>query len=192
MNYYQILEVEKNASDKEIRDSYKTLIKKYHPDIYTGNKEFAEKITAELNEAYKVLSSPEKRAEYDLSLLPPTPSQNNSNIDPNIEKKYEYYQKVYENTYTAQEEAEEQENWNQKFKKKLYTFVDEHTQSLSYKSKVFIVFSIIFVALLITLISLNDYIKFINVYNTKTENTLENEFPYNEIVYPENVLNIQN
>ena len=73
MNYYEILKVSKNASQQEIRDSYIKLIKQYHPDIYKGSKAFAEKTTKEINDAYDVLSVPERRREYDLSLEPPEP-----------------------------------------------------------------------------------------------------------------------
>ena len=64
-NYYEILQIDKNAS-KEIMDkAYKTLIKKYHPDLQQGViKEDYEEITKEINEAYEILSNDEKRQEY--------------------------------------------------------------------------------------------------------------------------------
>lgn len=68
MDYYEILQVNKNASQKEIRNSYLHLIKKYHPDIYKGDKNFAEKKSKEVNIAYETLYDPIKRAEYDLEL----------------------------------------------------------------------------------------------------------------------------
>ena len=83
MNYYDILKVSKTASEQEIRASYKKLIKKYHPDIYSGNHEYAEQITKELNDAYKVLCNSESRKEYDLSLEEPisfTPPQTYKNV----------------------------------------------------------------------------------------------------------------
>ena len=43
MNYYEILKIPKTASDGQIKSSYKELIKKYHPDLYFGDKNFAEK-----------------------------------------------------------------------------------------------------------------------------------------------------
>lgn len=68
-NYYDILEVNKNASPEIIEKAYKTLVKKYHPDLQTSNlkNEYEEKIK-EINEAYEVLSNPEKRKTYDIEL----------------------------------------------------------------------------------------------------------------------------
>ncbi len=70
MNYYQILGVSKNASQEELKDAYKTLVKKYHPDLYQGDKTFAEKKTKEINVAYDILSNPTTRAEYDEEITP--------------------------------------------------------------------------------------------------------------------------
>ena len=63
-DYYQILSVNKNAASKEIKEAYRKLAFKYHPDRNKENGEAAEKMKI-VNEAYAVLSSPEKRREYD-------------------------------------------------------------------------------------------------------------------------------
>ena len=63
-DYYEVLGVEKNASDNDIKHAYRTLAKKYHPDMNPGDAE-AEKKFKEVNEAYEVLSDPDKRAKYD-------------------------------------------------------------------------------------------------------------------------------
>jgi len=63
-DYYEILGVSKNATDKEIRSAYKRLARKYHPDVNPGNKEMEAKFK-EISEAYAVLSDKEKRAQYD-------------------------------------------------------------------------------------------------------------------------------
>ncbi|MGX7589054.1 DnaJ domain-containing protein [Candidatus Vidania fulgoroideorum] len=63
-NYYDILGVNTNAKDNEIKLAYKKLANKFHPDKNIGNKESEEKFK-EINEAYATLSSPEKREMYD-------------------------------------------------------------------------------------------------------------------------------
>jgi curved DNA-binding protein len=63
-DYYQTLGVEKKASEKDIKRAYRDLAKKHHPDRNPGNKKAEEKFK-EINEAYQVLSDPEKRARYD-------------------------------------------------------------------------------------------------------------------------------
>ena len=68
-NYYDILEVSKNASPEIIEKAYKTLVKKYHPDLQQDeNKNKYEEKIKKINEAYDILSDPEKRKKYDLNL----------------------------------------------------------------------------------------------------------------------------
>ncbi|MBR2391658.1 MAG: molecular chaperone DnaJ [Clostridia bacterium] len=63
-NYYDILGVNKNASDDEIKKAYRNLAKKYHPDLNPGNAEAAEKLK-EVNQAFSVLSDKTKKQNYD-------------------------------------------------------------------------------------------------------------------------------
>lgn len=60
-DYYAVLGLEKGASDDEIKRAFRKLAIKYHPDKNQGNKEAEEKFK-DINEAYQVLSDPEKKA----------------------------------------------------------------------------------------------------------------------------------
>jgi len=61
-DYYKILEVEENSSDEDIKKSYRSLSKKFHPDV---NPDGAEKFK-EINEAYETLGNTEKRQQCEL------------------------------------------------------------------------------------------------------------------------------
>ena len=65
VNYYDILEVHQEVSAKEIKRSFRTLIKKYHPDIHGPNKLWAESKTRIIIQAYKTLSDSATRERYD-------------------------------------------------------------------------------------------------------------------------------
>ena len=63
-DYYEVLGLQKGASDDEIKKSYRKLAKQYHPDLHPGDKDCEEKFK-EIGEAYEVLSDPDKKAKYD-------------------------------------------------------------------------------------------------------------------------------
>lgn len=63
-DYYQILGLSRNASEKEMKQTYRRLARKHHPDLNPGDKSAEEKFK-EINAAYEVLSDPEKRKKYD-------------------------------------------------------------------------------------------------------------------------------
>jgi len=74
-DFYEILGISKSASDAEIKKAYRTLAKKYHPDMNPNDKS-AEKNFKEVNEAYEVLSNADKKSKYD--------SYGHAGIDPNM------------------------------------------------------------------------------------------------------------
>ena len=63
-DYYEVLGIQKGAGEAEIKKAYRSLAKKYHPDVNPGDAE-AEVKFKEINEAYAILSDPEKKARYD-------------------------------------------------------------------------------------------------------------------------------
>ncbi len=74
-DYYDVLGVDKKASDADIKSAYRKKAKKYHPDLNPGDAE-AEKNFKEVNEAYEVLSDPEKKQRYD--------TYGHAGVDPNF------------------------------------------------------------------------------------------------------------
>ena len=63
-DYYEVLGVDRSVDEAALKKAYRQLAKKYHPDVNPGDKE-AEAKFKEINEAYEVLSDPQKRAAYD-------------------------------------------------------------------------------------------------------------------------------
>ena len=113
MNYYDVLGVSNTATNSEIKKAYKTLVKKYHPDVFEGDKSVADSKIKQLNEAYEVLSNADERAKYDESLLAVSDESttssndysNSQSTDYDIYKKYDdlykydYYKKYTTNYY---------------------------------------------------------------------------------------------
>lgn len=101
-NYYEILEVDRHASEEIIKKAYNTLAKKYHPDLQSEDlKPICEEKFKLINEAYETLSVQEKREEYDSSLQQNTISKDDydaiylenqklKDIINNLEQKYLY------------------------------------------------------------------------------------------------------
>lgn len=81
MTYYEILEVSENASQEVIHMAYKALCKKYHPDVFSGDKVFAEEQIKKINSAYAILSDDAKRKEYDAFLKSKTSGTRETNYN---------------------------------------------------------------------------------------------------------------
>ena len=81
MTYYDILEISEKASQEVIRMAYKALCKKYHPDVYVGDKKEAEEKIKKINEAFSVLSDELKKKEYDNSLKNENRNNNNNHSE---------------------------------------------------------------------------------------------------------------
>lgn len=79
--HYQILGIDENASPEEIKSAYRKMAFKYHPDRNPGDR-VAEFKIKEINEAYGILSNPEKKAQYDLKLKMNQKTGHNSEFDP--------------------------------------------------------------------------------------------------------------
>lgn len=105
MTHYEVLGVRKTATTDEIKDAYKKLVKKYHPDVYVGDKTFAEKKIKEINAAYDVLSDPLQKREYDDLISP----QTTTNYTPPDYSGYTYTSNSsYSQTGTSKRNAEAQ------------------------------------------------------------------------------------
>ena len=127
MNYYQILEVDKNASPEVIEKAYKTLVKKYHPDLQESNmRKKAEERIKLINEAYEVLSNPISKAKYDETLIQTEHSEEdfnrlseeNKNLHHEINN-LKYAQSQNTNTNVDYKFNNQQEQINQEYEKQL-------------------------------------------------------------------------
>lgn len=171
MNYYEILKVSKNATDQEIKNSYKKLVKKYHPDLYVGDKSFAEQKIKEINEAYDILSNPETKAEYDEYLNPqPQPSVTYDKYNPSS---------IYQNDakqYTDSTSQESETHWT------FNQFISDKFNKLDRKKQIqiFIIVIVSILALfLINLIEVQYYLKNTVSHpqkNSSDDNTVNNNF----------------
>ena len=109
-NYYEILEVDKNASQEVIEKAYRTLAKKYHPDLQQGQKqeEYAEKMKI-INQAYDVLSDDAKRQEYNQKIENETISreQHERIMQENYELKQQINQQTHQQRYQQVQQMDE-------------------------------------------------------------------------------------
>lgn len=78
MTYYDILGIPPTASQAEIKEAYRNLLKAFHPDMYQGDPSFAKRKTEEVVEAYNTLKNPELRQRYDAELFFSSYNQSNT------------------------------------------------------------------------------------------------------------------
>ena len=187
MNYYEILKVSKHANEEEIKSSYKALVKKYHPDLYVGDKDFAEKKIKEINEAYKILSDPETKKEYDNYLNPPI----EQNVYQTYQPKYDYNQSKYSD-YQQQTNDENKQNtvsWS------LTQFITNKINNLDSKQQLRVfIFTLVFLfaLLLINLIEIKSYLETgkspfqMHKQNTNSINTTQDDFDNDYYKYDSN------
>ena len=193
MNYYEILNVTKDASQKEIRQSYKALMKKYHPDIFKGDKARAEKLSMEINAAYDVLSNEETRREYDLSLEENLSNSAFSSKETDTSENTNHYYSSSKNTYNgynpySYENYKRKKYYNSKYKyysnsynshiKTAEDYVSNKIDTLKTYQKVLAFFILLLFACILILITFIEYIKVVPD-NVNSKNNLDISYPYN-------------
>ncbi len=173
-DYYELLEISRNASKEVIEKAYKALIRKYHPDLATAeNKLDYEEKLKKINIAYETIIDDYKRAEYD-ARLKEYEMQNTVIEEPTVVTKTVY--KENPNTYTEEMYQEEINNIKESYNKYIddiaksvygegnYYFVDNRPFKEKFKDfivefkqklKVFIVFSLI-MAVILLVVFLNE------------------------------------
>ena len=131
-NYYEILEVNKKASKEVIEKAYKVLVKKYHPDLYTGQKKnYAEEKIKEINEAYSVLTDEFMKEQYDSELEKQEQAelykkynqkQADNNLNDNVQSNINNVNSTSSNkkenkNYKSQQNKKEVDDFNERMKK---------------------------------------------------------------------------
>ena len=113
-DYYSILGLPREATAELIKATYLALSKIYHPDVFKGNKTFAQKRMQEINEAYETLSNTKKRSEYDKKIY--NHSDESSFDYSEFQDEQTSYQKIIKDT------------WD--FAKEYYPFIDDRYKEL--------------------------------------------------------------
>lgn len=145
-NYYEILEVSRNASEEIIEKAYKVLAKKYHPDLQEEqNKKQAEEKMKLINEAYEVLSDTNKRKEYNIELENEEKRKaqeqqiNNYNKENRYEEEYDESDDEYDDEPLTKKQIKEQIKQERKAQKEYREEQERqyarYMRSLGYKVK---------------------------------------------------------
>lgn len=118
-NYYDILGLEVNASSDEIKFAYKALVKKFHPDVNPQQREFFEKKSKAINEAYEILSNPSKKSSYDMRLKEFLNRQSNNQANSNYnQEKEEELKRREEELKRKQQEFDRKQREEEELKSK--------------------------------------------------------------------------
>lgn len=107
-NHYQILGISRNADSKEIKQAYKKLAVKFHPDKNNGDKYFEERFK-EIQESYEILINQQKKSEYDRIY--------DSFFSNKQRENYSHSQSTYKNTSTSNSNQKETEQKREEKKK---------------------------------------------------------------------------
>jgi DnaJ-class molecular chaperone len=107
MDYYKVLEVDKNANDNDIKKAYHKLAAKWHPDKNPNNKEESEKRFKEISEAYDTLKDPNKRQIYNTprGVSPMVNNMNMNHIFSNFSGGINFNFNLNGNTTTIQQQT---------------------------------------------------------------------------------------
>ena len=136
---YEILEVSETASKEIIEKAYKVLAKKYHPDLQpVEQREEAEKIMKQINEAYNVLIDETKRKAYDTQLKEEREAkiEKNSSYYNNEENQNTQYQNIQEELKRRNEiERKMQNDIKQQYEQKYQEAYEGYLRRLGYKIK---------------------------------------------------------
>ena len=157
-NYYEILQVNQNASPEIIEKAYKVLVKKYHPDLQEEkNKEQEEEQLKKINEAYEILSDPEKRKIYHQTLETNTSAETKQE-----ETNSPQQESFWEDQLQQAKNKAYQDAYIQDLKRRGYKIRYQKTLKDYIKSFIAFSFSIIFLFLLWQIPFVKNY--FINLY----------------------------
>lgn len=199
MNYYDILGIPQDATTDQIKQRYKVLIKTYHPDLYKGDKVFANEKTKEITQAYKILVNPSTRNDYDM-LLYNEYLEANTNYDYNYTDNHNTDMNEFNNEYKDDEFFKKT---SQKYKHTFFDFIDNSydnftTRSLDYLFRssptvkvlvaiIILLLVVVFILLQIKQIQERYFQSQNNGYNTYNSNI--DISSYEDYTLPDSILN---
>ena len=198
MNYYDILGIPQDSTTEQIKQQYKILIKTYHPDLYKGDKEFANEKTKEITQAYKILVNPSTRNDYDM-LLYDEYLEENANYDYDYINNHDSDMNEFNNDYKDDEFFKKT---SQKYKHTFFDFIDDSYDRFTKRSLdclfrssptvkvlvaiIILLLVVIFILLQIKQIQESYFQGQNNGYNTYNSNI---DTSYEDYVLPDSILN---